>query len=235
MAGRFLALLRGLSRPGCLRATAFGLALVALRFVGAPRSSWAAVPKEVEPLTAPADPAGAEVEAVLGPGWEGGGVLEGQVAQAIVEESRAAGLDPILVMAVIRVESRADAWAVSPKGARGLMQVRPPTLRYVAAREGWGTDAGEAALRDPVLNVRLGIRYLHRLRRAFGDLGLALAAYHLGPTRVAAWRKGLPLPDAGRAYPLLVRRVYRKLLSDLGEDPALLEIGFPPSAALAVR
>src|SRR5262249_23059873 len=55
-----------------------------------------------------------------------------RVEAAIVRESRRNGLDPLLVAAVIQIESHFDPFAVSPVGARGLMQLMPPTARWLS-------------------------------------------------------------------------------------------------------
>jgi soluble lytic murein transglycosylase-like protein len=116
------------------------------------------------------------------PGW--GMLLRSHVAEAIAEESERAGFDPLLVLAIISVESEFQEAAVSIVGAKGLMQVRPTTLFSVAEREGLRLSASEIEA-DPSLNVRLGVRYLKSMRDQFrGNLDLALMAYNAGPTRV---------------------------------------------------
>ncbi len=224
--------------PGCSRLVAVGVGLWLAWTSGTPESRWVDVPVDVETAAAPAalDPARAEIEALIGAQKWGDGVERERVARAIVEESRAAGLDPLLVMAVIEVESEAQADAVSSANAHGLMQLRPPTLRFIAAQEGLGASAGEAALHDPALNVRLGVRYLHRLERAFGSLGIALVAYNAGPHRVSGLlRARQPIPVQLRSYPARVRRAYVRLLDQLGEGPAVAALGFPYEPKVAVR
>lgn len=87
------------------------------------------------------------------------------------------GMDCKLVAAVIRVESNFNPRAVSPKGACGLMQLMPSVQK----------DEGVSNPFDPDQNLRAGIRYLKRMLEACGgDLGLALAAYNAGLSRVKA-------------------------------------------------
>jgi soluble lytic murein transglycosylase len=125
------------------------------------------------------------IDAVLrarAPGW--GVLLRSHVAEAIAEESARAGFDPLLVLAIISVESDFQEGAVSLVGAKGLMQVRPTTLFFVAEREGLRLSSKEIEA-DPSLNVRLGVRYLRSMCDQFsGNLDLALMAYNAGPTRV---------------------------------------------------
>src|SRR5207248_7844277 len=87
-----------------------------------------------------------------------------RVEAAIVRESRRNGLDPLLVAAVIQVESRFDPFAVSDAGACGLMQLMPPTAQWLAGE----TSMRPAHLFNPVLNIELGTSYLAQLMANFG-------------------------------------------------------------------
>ncbi len=85
------------------------------------------------------------------------------------------GLDPSLVRAVVRAESNFDPQAVSPAGAKGLMQLTDATARSL----------GVTDVFDPAQNVAAGTRYLKQLLARFGgDLPRALAAYNAGPGAV---------------------------------------------------
>lgn len=129
----------------------------------------------------------ARIDAVLqqrAPGW--GAQLRAHVAEAIAEEAEHAEVDPLLVLALIQVESEFQQGAVSVVGARGLMQVRPTTLYFVAQKEGVKLSREEIDA-DPSLNVRLGVRYLKSMKDQFrGNLDLALMAYNAGPNRLFA-------------------------------------------------
>ncbi|MHA6479045.1 lytic transglycosylase domain-containing protein [Stutzerimonas sp. KH-1] len=94
-----------------------------------------------------------------------------------------------LVDSVIKHESSGNVAAVSPKGARGLMQLMPGTARDMAAELGLPFD--EARLtRDAEYNKRLGSAYLNKmLERYDGHEALALAAYNAGPGKVDEWLK----------------------------------------------
>lgn len=84
-------------------------------------------------------------------------------------------IDPLLIRAIIRVESDFDRYAVSKAGARGLMQLMPDTARELHVIDSF----------DPAQNIHGGTRYLRKLIDMFeGDLVLALAAYNAGPTLV---------------------------------------------------
>jgi hypothetical protein len=82
------------------------------------------------------------------------------------------GLDPLLIIAVIAIESRFNPIAESIHGARGLMQVIP---KYHAAK--LVEYGGEKALFDPVTNVKVGTRILKDYVRLTGNLGIALQMY----------------------------------------------------------
>lgn len=123
------------------------------------------------------------------------------------------GVDPFLVLAVMREESRFDPQAVSLAGAVGLMQVLPATARALEER----IDAPQ--LQDPEVNVRLGVQYLAAQLRAFGDLVLALCAYNAGPAaaRRFARNRGLDLDEFVEGIPYRETRAYvRRVLESYG-------------------
>lgn len=118
-----------------------------------------------------------------------------QISNTILEESRRRSLDPMLVLAVINVESSFEYGAVSAMGARGLMQIRPIVAHTLAkeligkdteALEPYFAESGpeQLDLHDPILNIKLGVTYLHLLKKSFRNLTLALTAYNRGPTDV---------------------------------------------------
>lgn len=125
-------------------------------------------------------------------------------------------LDPALLAALVYVESRFDPNAQSEAGAIGLMQLLPDTAKDVALRTG-GRDFVVADLRNPDINVRYGTWYLDHLLERYGDLRLALAAYHAGQGNVDEWQRegsGIVFPET-REYvsrvqelELLYARVY---------------------------
>ena len=107
---------------------------------------------------------------------------QGLYSEPIRRAAREFGVDPNLVRAVIAAESNFNPGAVSPKGARGLMQLMPSTARRFGVRD----------IFDPVENIFGGVRYLRYLLDLFGgDLVLALAAYNAGE-KIVQDRGGVP-------------------------------------------
>jgi len=144
-----------------------------------------------------------------------------RTADVLCQEARAVGYDPLLMLALIKVESGFDHYAISPVGAEGLMQIMPSTGRWMADKLGLDRSLGHTF--DPVLNVRLGTRYLAQLHRQFGSLDLALTAYNRGPsnTRYIIKRFGGRLPDSVRdVYAGKVMHRYRGLRAFYGDLPA---------------
>ena len=89
-----------------------------------------------------------------------------------------------LILSVIKVESNFQPWAVSPRGALGLMQVMPETGEWLAKRFNMPWH-GPALLLDEQYNATLGVRYLAYLRDKYrGDLKKILSAYNRGPGKV---------------------------------------------------
>lgn len=102
-------------------------------------------------------------------------------------ESRVHGLDGAYLMALIRQESLFDAMAVSPVGARGLMQIMPATGLEIAQAEGWPSFDSQILFHPPV-SLHFGAAYLAWQRDRFGGFWPAvLAAYNGGPHNVAVW------------------------------------------------
>jgi len=130
-----------------------------------------------------------------------------RVLAAIVREAKRNGLDPLLVAAIIKVESRFDPLAVSHVGALGLMQLMPPTAQQLS-----GDKLNKRHLFDPVLNIELGTAYVAQLLQRFdGDLRKALIAYNAGPSVARSLVKGSRAYKRLDVYPQAVIAAYRDL------------------------
>lgn len=111
--------------------------------------------------------------------------------------ARAHKVDPLLIKAMIKTESAFNRYAVSPKGARGLMQLMPATAKELKVKDPF----------DPRQNIYGGTKYIKWLLKRFnGNLRLSLAAYNAGPARV---RKRIPRIPETIAYVKKVLRYYR--------------------------
>jgi soluble lytic murein transglycosylase len=115
--------------------------------------------------------------------------------KAVERWANAAGVDPDLLQALMREESRFDRSARSPAGAIGLTQLMPRTARRVAADLRLARPTPEA-LQAPQLNIRLGAAYLGELLSDMdGSKVHAVAAYNAGPDAVSRWIRARPGPE----------------------------------------
>lgn len=105
------------------------------------------------------------------------------VPELVEATARKYDVDPLLVHSVIAVESGYNPYAVSPKGAQGLMQLMPGTARRF----------GVSNTFDPAENIEGGVRYLKYLSTLFpNDTRLAVAAYNAGEG--AVWKYNYQIP-----------------------------------------
>ncbi len=122
------------------------------------------------------------------------------LSDAVNSAGDAHNIDPDLINSVIHAESGFNAHAVSPKGARGLMQLMPKTA----------TQLGVANSFDPNANIEGGTKYLHELLERYNyDMVKALAAYNAGPQRVDQYH-GVPPYYETRAYVAKIVRDFNK-------------------------
>jgi hypothetical protein len=111
--------------------------------------------------------------------------VDGEVCSTLERAAAENGLPVNFFVRVIWQESRFDALAVSPKGARGIAQFMPGTAEWRGLNNPF----------DVIAALKASASYLGDLRNRFGNLGLAAAAYNAGPQRVQDWlfaRSGLP-------------------------------------------
>lgn len=103
----------------------------------------------------------------------------------ISEAAKSFDVNPLLVDSVIQVESNYNPFAVSPKGAEGLMQLMPGTAQRFGVTNSF----------DPKQNIEAGVRYLKFLQDTFQDDRLAIAAYNAGEKAVAKYNDVPPYPE----------------------------------------
>lgn len=125
--------------------------------------------KLVRRLLAPPKPAGADEH----------------VHALVAEAARNYDVNPLLVDSVIQVESNYNPFAVSSKGAEGLMQLMPATAQRFGVTNSF----------DPKQNIEAGVRYLRFLQDTFQDDRLAIAAYNAGEKAVAKYKDVPPYPE----------------------------------------
>lgn len=108
-----------------------------------------------------------------------------ELKSLVDEAAQTYDVNPALIDSVIRVESNYDPFAVSPKGAQGLMQLMPGTARRFGVRNTF----------DPRQNIHGGVKYLKFLEETFKDDRLAIAAYNAGEGAVARYNNVPPYPE----------------------------------------
>ena len=115
------------------------------------------------------------------------GLVLPEAGWPIAAEPPSGPIDPAVALGLIRQESSFDIGAISPSGARGLMQLMPFTAQAVAKQAGIPTSL-VSLTGDPSHNMRLGTAYLQEMLDRFDNsLPLAVAAYNAGPHRVDEW------------------------------------------------
>ncbi len=135
--------------------------------------------------------------------------------ESIQSKARERGIDPYLILALIRQESLFDARARSPARALGLMQLLPSTAARVARRIGMAAPSNEM-LFDPEVNLALGTKYLQDLLQRYSDNWFkAIAAYNAGEGAVDRWEREIVTDDIEEfveRIPYQETRTYVKLV-----------------------
>jgi hypothetical protein len=127
------------------------------------------------------------------------------------EAAQTYNIDFELLQALIATESGFDRFAVSPKGAVGLMQLIPPTAQRYGVRADAKTPI-QSKLTDPRTNIMAGSRYLRDLINMFpGKLELALAAYNAGEGAVQRYGNQIPPFKETQNYVVTVMQIYQQL------------------------
>lgn len=129
------------------------------------------------------------------------------ISYALIYYARLHDLDPHLTAAVAEVESCFSPRAISPKGAKGLMQLMPGTARMLEVSDPF----------DIYQNIAAGTRYLAMMVEEFGDLQLALAAYNTGPGKIRAYR-GIPPFGETKKFLSRIDKCYGRLEKICGKE-----------------
>ncbi len=169
--------------------------------------------KLVRTMVAPVSAAGLEIR-------QPAPALSALISRIAAEQA----LPPELIHSVIRVESNYNPFAISSKGALGLMQLIPATARRFGVADAF----------DPADNIQGGARYLKYLLELYrGDYPLALAAYNAGEEAVARYGGIPPFPET-QNYVVQVRRQL-ELTKTAAVDSRPTAPAAPPEEAGAPR
>ena len=129
------------------------------------------------------------------------------ISRVVYEESAHHGLDYRLILALMKIESNFQDDAVSSKGARGLLQVKPSVAKFIARDAGITWD-GHRTLDEPDSNIKIGVHFFSQLIKDFKNINVALRAYNMGPTRMKELSQDNIQSTGG--FPGLVMNEYRK-------------------------
>jgi len=142
----------------------------------------------------------------LGKALDGFSTGDANIDRFIVESGARNGVDPVLLYSIMHRESSFKKFALSPKGARGLMQLMPATAARFGVRN----------IFDPQQNIEGGARYMRLLLDMFdGDVRLALAGYNAGEGAVLKYGRRVPPYAETQEY---VRRISERYA--LMRDPS---------------
>ncbi|MGB9617813.1 MAG: lytic transglycosylase domain-containing protein, partial [Desulfomonilaceae bacterium] len=132
----------------------------------------------------------------------------------IADISSQFAIDPHLVRAIIKAESNYNPNAVSPKGAKGLMQLMPSTAKQLKVQRPF----------DPEQNIIGGVKYIKGMLASYGSLDTALAAYNAGPAAVKKYA-GIPPYRETEEYVKKVLGLYKRYKK---EPSSKIAVGVSP-------
>ena len=174
-----------------------------------------AQPKVVEAVVAPrvVDPVVVASETTKPPA--------GGIDEAIEQIAAQVSLPPRLIHSVIKVESNYNPFAISPKGAQGLMQLIPSTARRFSVSNVF----------NPAENIQGGSKYLKYLLDLFGgNYALALAAYNAGEAAVAKYGGVPPFPETQNYLILVLRQLQEAKKAEAAKQKAIAAVEIRPEA-----
>ena len=141
--------------------------------------------------------------------------------EAIEQIAAQVSLSSQVIHSVIKVESNYDPFAVSPKGARGLMQLIPSTARRF----------GVSNVFNPAENIQGGSKYLKYLLDLFGgNYALALAAYNAGEAAVARYGGVPPFPETQNYLILVLRQLQEAQKAEAAKQKTIAAVETRPEA-----
>jgi soluble lytic murein transglycosylase len=140
------------------------------------------------------------------------------LSSTILKESEKYEIDPVFIVAVIKTESAFNPIARGTHGEIGLMQIKPDTAEWIAAKANipWH---GPKTLENPAVNVRIGMAYFNYLRESFdGHANKYVAAYNMGALNV---RRKYSSGEAPKEYASRVMRNYNEAYKRLSAATTL--------------
>jgi soluble lytic murein transglycosylase-like protein len=163
-----------------------------------------------QPSTAPRPSPAPALQMAAGTALEGFSTGDANVDRFIVQSSNRYGVDPLLIYSIMHRESSFKKFALSHKGARGLMQLMPATAARLGVRD----------IFDPQQNIEGGVKYMRILLDMFdGDVRLALAGYNAGEGAVLKYGRNVPPYRETQEY---VRRISQRYA--LMRDPSTARV-----------
>jgi hypothetical protein len=157
----------------------------------------------------------------VGTSLEGFTTGNSAVDNFILESGKRNSVDPVLLYSIMHQESTFKQGAISPKGARGLMQLMPPTARRF----------GVTNIFNPRQNIEGGARYMRFLLDLFKDVNLALAGYNAGEGAVMKYGYRVPPYRETQEYVRRISRRYSLIRDPLAARGANLMSGEQLAAA----
>jgi soluble lytic murein transglycosylase-like protein len=143
-----------------------------------------------------------------------------KISKTIEESALRHGLDPVMLLSLIEVESRFKPTQIGKAGEIGLMQIKPSTAAWVVKKFKMPRNMAHR-LHDPIVNIQIGTRYLSYLRDRFNfQASTYLTAYNHGITRVILKERNSPNPQRTPASleSNYSRKIYKKYLEMLAQE-----------------
>ena len=191
---------RPAARPGMRPTVGRAVPVGTVRNAGFAGALAAAQRTRTQPAGTPTVLSALSTNAVAIPSAAGAPKLPGNFGGIVAQAAQRYGVDPALISAVMETESNFNPNAVSPAGARGLMQLMPATAR--------GLGVSDSS--DPVQNVLGGTKLLGQLLDRYGgDVKKALAAYNAGPGAVDKYGGIPPYSETQRYVPKVLAAMER--------------------------
>jgi len=138
------------------------------------------------------------------------------IAGSVYDESQRYDIDYRLILAVMKVESNFRNDAISRKGARGLLQIKPSLARHISRTSDISVKSAKC-LHEPEKNIKIGVNYLSRLIERFENIYTALHAYNVGPRKAKRYTSGDEDGVPNNRFTKKVMKEYRQIADTLPE------------------